>query len=338
MGPHFGALLGSSKTFLQIVGTIPRLSSCSATVLILGETGTGKDLFARSIHYLGPRQGKPFVPVNCAALPDHLIENELFGHSKGAYTDAACEQQGLLAEADEGTLLLDEVNSLSLSAQGKLLRVLQDREYRPLGSSKSRMVDIRIIAATNSDLRYLVQTRQFREDLFHRLNVLSIFIPPLRERRGDIPLLAQHFLSVYGRQQGRDDLRFSNSALEKLLDYEWPGNVRELEGVIQRAVVLAGSSILWPNDIELPLSAESNGPFSGRGYREYETNLTDSFHKSKVQVIERFERTYLTELLAQYRGNITQAARSAGKERRSFQRLLRKYGLDRHAFLNSARK
>lgn len=336
MGPHFGALLGSSKTFLQIVGTIPRLSSCSATVLILGETGTGKDLFARSIHYLGPRQGKPFVPVNCAALPDHLIENELFGHSKGAYTDAAFEQQGLMAEADGGTLLLDEVNSLSLSAQGKLLRVLQDGEYRPLGSSKSRMVDIRIIAATNSDLRYLVQTRQFREDLFHRLNVLSIFIPPLRERREDIPLLAQHFLSVYGRQQGREDLRFSTPALEKLLDYEWPGNVRELEGVIQRAVVLAGSSILWPNDIELHLSAESNGPFSWRGYREYETNTSDSFHKSKVQVIERFERTYLTDLLTQYRGNITQAARSAGKERRSFQRLLRKYGLDRHAFLNSA--
>jgi len=186
------ALIGTSKCFLQATGMIPILSASKSTVLVTGETGTGKELFARAIHYCGERRSKPFVPVNCAALPDHLIENELFGHSKGAFTGALLEKHGLLQEAHGGTLFLDEINSLSLAVQSKLLRVLQDQEFRPLGSTKSRTIDIKIIAASNADLRYLVETRQFREDPFYRLNVLSIALPPLRDRKEDILLLANH--------------------------------------------------------------------------------------------------------------------------------------------------
>jgi len=339
MEARFGLLIGGSKQFVDVVERIPLLSACDATVLISGETGTGKDLYARAIHYHGPRKGKPFVPVNCAALPDHLVENELFGHTKGAFTGAGHEHKGLLAEAEGGTLLLDEINSLNLSAQAKLLRFLHDREYRPLGSCKSRTVDVRIIAATNSDLKYLVQAKQFREDLYHRLNVLSVFIPPLRERIEDIAILAQHFVTVYSRQHGRTDLRLSSKASHKLLEYEWPGNVRELEAVIQRAVILSSSSILQRDDIDLP--SEISEPWSetiGRGQGQGEVVISppvseeSSFHKKKIQIIEQFERAYLTNLLVAHQGNITKAAKSAKKERRSFQRLLRKHGLDRRAF------
>ena len=187
------ALIGTSKCFLQATGMIPMLSASKSTVLISGETGTGKELFARAIHYSGERRSKPFVPVNCAALPDHLIENELFGHSKGAFTGALIEKPGLLQEADGGTLFLDEINSLSLSVQSKLLRVLQDQEFRPLGSTKSKTVNVKIIAATNADLRHLVETRQFREDLFYRLNVLSHFPASLTRPERGHPASRQSF-------------------------------------------------------------------------------------------------------------------------------------------------
>ncbi len=187
------ALIGTSKCFLQATGMIPILSASKSTVLISGETGTGKELFARAIHYSGERRSKPFVPVNCAALPDHLIENELFGHSKGAFTGALLEKPGLLQEADGGTLFLDEINSLSLSVQSKLLRVLQDQEFRPLGSTKSKTINVKIIAATNADLRHLVETRQFREDLFYRLNVLSHFPASLARPERGHPASRQSF-------------------------------------------------------------------------------------------------------------------------------------------------
>ncbi|KAA0242848.1 MAG: sigma-54-dependent Fis family transcriptional regulator [Candidatus Brocadia sp. AMX2] len=233
-----------------MIEKIPSLAWSDATVMIYGETGTGKELIARAIHYNSHRHGKPFIPVNCGALPDHLIENELFGHAKGAFTDASTAEKGLIAEAEGGALFLDEVDTLSSSAQIKLLRFLQDKEYRHLGSSKSRGADVRVIAATNSNLWYLVETKRFREDLYYRLNVLSVTLPPLRERVSDIPLLAAHFLTRYAKQNRRGLLHLSGDAMQKLIHYPWSGNVRELEGVIQRAAVLCASSVLEPEDID----------------------------------------------------------------------------------------
>src|SRR5580765_4803413 len=327
------ALIGTSKCFLQATGMIPILSASKSTVLISGETGTGKELFARAIHYSGERRSKPFVPINCAALPDHLIENELFGHNKGAFTGALIEKHGLFHEADGGTLFLDEINSLSITVQSKLLRVLQDQEFRPLGSTKSRTVDVKIIAATNTDLRYLVETRQFREDLFYRLNVLSVALPPLRERKEDILLLTSHCLKVYVKEFGRGAITMGHSAKAKLMGYSWPGNVRELQGVIQRAVAMASGELLEAQDLDLPESAspELAGPtmmLLSRGVVSDDA----SFQAMKTKVIEEFERAYLSELLSTHHGNISQAARAAKKERRAFQRLLQKHGLDRRIF------
>jgi len=271
--------------------------------------------------------------VNCAALPDHLIENELFGHSKGAFTGALLEKAGLLQEADGGTLFLDEINSLGLSVQSKLLRVLQDQEFRPLGSTKSKTIDVKIIAATNGDLRHLVESRQFREDLFYRLNVLSISLPPLRDRKEDILLLANHALKVYAKEFGRESLALGHAAMAKLINHSWPGNVRELQGVIQRAVAMTSGDTLEAHDLDLPKTdrQEVKGPtltlLSRQGITE-----SCSFQDMKTKVIEEFERAYLSELLTIHHGNISKAARAAKKERRAFQRLLMKHGLDRRIF------
>ena len=326
-------LIGTSRCFLQVTGMIPLLSTSKSTVLLSGETGTGKELFARALHYSGERRGKPFVPVNCAALPEHLIENELFGHSKGAFTGAFMDKPGLFHEADGGTLFLDEINSFSMAVQSKLLRVLQDQEFRPLGSTKSRTVDVKIIAATNTDLRYLVETRQFREDLFHRLNVLSAVLPPLRDRKEDILLLASHFLKVYAKEFGRGAMTLGYSAKAKLVGYAWPGNVRELESVVHRAVAMASGETLEAQDLDMPENErpESMGPtitLLSRGLISNE----GGFQERKEKVIEEFERAFLNELLSTHHGNVSQAARAAKKERRAFQRLLQKHGLDRRVF------
>lgn len=326
-------LIGASKSFIQAKGKIPILSRTRATVLITGETGTGKEMFARAIHYTGERQGKPFVPVNCAAIPEHLAETELFGHSRGAFTSALTEKVGLFLEAHGGTIFLDEINSLPLTVQSKLLRVLQDQQFRPVGSTKSRLVDVKVVAATNTDLRVLVKNRQFREDLFHRLNVLTVTVPSLRDRKEDIELLAEHFLTVYAKDFGRKSISIGQSALAKLIGYAWPGNVRELDGVIQRALAMGCGEVLEAHDLELPELEEPgvNGPMLTPVPRGV-ISTDSSFQDMKTQVIEEFERTYLGELLTAHQGNISKAARAAKKERRTFQRLLQKYGLDRRGF------
>ena len=328
-----GELIGTSRCFLQVTGMIPLLSKSKSNVLLSGETGTGKELFARALHYSGERRGKPFVPVNCATLPEHLIENELFGHSKGAFTGAFMEKPGLFHEADGGTLFLDEINSFSMTVQSKLLRVLQNQEFRPLGSTKSRTVDVKIIAATNADLRDLVEARQFREDLFHRLNVLNAVLPPLRDRKEDILLLASHFLKVYAKEFGRGAMMLGDSAKPKLVNYAWPGNVRELESVVHRAVAMASGEKLEAQDLDVPENErpESTGPtmtLLSRGLMPGE----GSFQEMKEKVIEEFEMAFLCKLLSTHHGNISQAARAAKKERRTFQRLLQKHGLDRGVF------
>jgi DNA-binding NtrC family response regulator len=308
------SLLGESEIFGHVLRRIPLLASVDATILITGETGTGKELVARALHYCGHRRNGPFVPCNCGALPDHLVENELFGHAPGAYTDARSEQKGLLAIAGGGTLFLDEIESLSLNGQVKLLRLLQDREYRPLGSTQTYRADVRIMAATNVKLTDLVAQKMFREDLFHRLNVLQINLPPLRERMDDVEGLARAFLRRFGDQVNRPDLRLSADAFQALQSYDWPGNVRELESVIQRAAVLTKACVIESSDLELP---GKKGPVAA----------TVNFEIAKRQAIHGFERGYLSQLLSQFNGNISRAARQAGKDRRSFQRLVRKYNL-----------
>jgi two-component system, NtrC family, response regulator GlrR len=317
---HFGALVGQSESFVRAINNIPPLAQSDATVLICGETGTGKELFARAIHYHSPRRNKPFIPVNCAALPDHLFENELFGHAKGAFTDATSSEKGLIAEAEGGTLILDEVDTLSAAAQAKLLRFLQNGEYRALGSSRSLTAGVRIIAATNTDLFDRVKAKLFREDLYYRLNALPVIIPPLRERIDDIMHLCNHFLGQYSKERNTERRVISSDALHKLMAYEWPGNVRELEGVIFRALVLTASATLQPEDINIPQQRLKSG----------EENAL--LRRAKTSVIKNFELSYLTKLLAAHHGNITHAAMAAGKQRSTLQRLLRKYSLNPKSF------
>ncbi len=312
-------LVGESPAFLRVVKKIPPLARVDQTVLISGETGSGKEVIARAIHYQGPRHGKPFIPVNCGALPDHLFENEVFGHAKGAFTDASSAEKGLIAEAEGGTLFLDEIDSLSMSAQVKLLRFLENGEYRPLGSSTIKIADVRVIAATNTNLVERIKARAFREDLYYRLNTLSLFIPPLRDRISDVVHLANHFLVQHSREHDREPRRISKGALGKLMAYSWPGNVRELEGVIRGALILTSRQTLEREDIDLPL-------------RDFEDTPGNSSRQAMKGSVETFERDYLRSLLARYRGNITHAAQAAGKQRRTLQRLLRKYSLDRRMF------
>lgn len=312
-------LFGKSQNFIKAVQKIPRLANSDANLLLLGETGTGKELFARAIHELSSRREKAFVPLNCGAIPDHLFENELFGHERGAFTDASSFEKGVLSEAEGGTLLLDEVDALSPAAQVKLLRFLQDRVYRPLGQSKTLVADVRIIAATNRDLVCEVKAHRFREDVYYRLNLLCLSLPPLRERLDDVPALSSYFLSHYARKYGRSDLCFCPDALQKLLSYSWPGNVRELEALIHRAVAMSQGRVIEASEIELPLCNENK-------------MKKGSFREAKLQAIAHFERTYLIDLLARHRGNVSQAARAGKTDRRALQRLLRKYALSPKTF------
>ena len=311
-------LIGESSAFTAETSKVPILAKSDITVLITGETGTGKEMVARAIHYLSPRAGKPFVAVNCGAIPVELIENELFGHDRGAYTGASGSRNGLIQEAEQGTLFFDEVNCLPLMAQVKLLRFLQSKEYRPLGSTKSLTGDVRIIAATNANLEAEVEAGTLRRDLYYRLNVVPILLPPLRARTGDIILLARHFLAQYARKLDSPAMVFSPEAERKLLLYNWPGNVRELEHVIERVVVLCTERIIQEHHITL--SVDNEQP------------VGLSFQEMKAQVISRFEADYIHNLLTAYRGNITRAAQAAQKERRTFWELVRKHKIDVQKF------
>ena len=305
--------VGESRALIDAIQQVPKLARCDSGVFITGETGTGKEMFARAIHYLSPRASKPFIPVNCGAIPADLVENELFGHEPGAFTGATTSTRGLIHDADGGTLFLDEIDSMPPSTQVKLLRLLQDRVYRPLGSRKMLQADIRVIAASNADVAEAARSGRFRLDLFYRINVLPLALPPLRERRDDISLLARHFAVRQARELKTPAKEFSPAALQKLVCYDWPGNVRELENVIQRAVVLAEHPVVRAEDILLP--GASGGAAAG------------SFKDLKAQMIAHFERTYLQRLLTVHEGNITHAARAANKNRRAFWQLLRKHNL-----------
>jgi two-component system, NtrC family, response regulator GlrR len=330
--PVLDGLIGSSEAFQRVLRKIPRLASSDATVLITGETGTGKELVAKAIHASSARSEFPFIPVNCGALPEDLVENELFGHARGAYTGASGPGRGLLAEAEGGTLFLDELNSLSLSAQAKLLRFLQNREYRVLGSTRLLHANVRIIAATNVDLAGQISGGTFRADLYHRLHVLSVEMPPLRARLDDVPVLAQHFAGVFGAVYGKEGVRFDDVALSLLMKHSWPGNVRELQSTVERAVLLSSQLELGEEDVGFSeRSTIANGNSEYRLDDEPVATPTghEIFREAKEKMVRQFERSYLVQVMAAVDGNVSRAARLAGMQRRDFQRLLRKHDVRR---------
>jgi DNA-binding NtrC family response regulator len=306
-------MIGQSEAFRRAEATIARIAMFDAPVLIEGETGTGKELAARAIHYRGARRNGPFVPVNCGALPDQLIENELFGHRRGAYTDARDDQSGLVATARGGTLFLDEVDMLSPKGQVTLLRFLQDQQFRPLGERHEQQADVRIIAACNRSLEQQAATGAFRLDLMYRLKLLHISLPPLRERAGDIALLARHFLEVGAARFGKPAIPLGAATLEWFERYAWPGNIRELENVILREFLLADGP-----DISIPDGSAKDGT-APRG------RLQLNYRDAKEQAITEFEARFLARLLAHTNGNVSAAARLSGTERRHLGRLLKKY-------------
>jgi DNA-binding NtrC family response regulator len=316
--PWLGSLIGKSPAFIAVINKIPIVAQCDASVLIAGETGTGKELCARAIHHLSARADRPFIPINCGAIPTDLLENELFGHERGAYTGAVTSRPGLIEEADGGTLFLDEIDSLPLMAQVKFLRFIQEKEYRLLGSAKIRHADVRIITATNIDIDKAVRAGKLRQDLYYRLNIIPLMLPPLRERKDDIAQLATHFLAVYAAKFKKRVTCLSSDATRKLMMYEWPGNVRELEHVIERAVALSEGPIIRGADLLLPLQE-----IAAR---------SESFQEAKAKFVAQFEHTYLQGLLLAYQVNVTKAAEAARKDRRAFWRLLRKYKIDVNSF------
>jgi DNA-binding NtrC family response regulator len=242
----FDNIVGQSSAMSSLIREVKKISDSKSNVLLLGETGTGKELFARAIHYSSSRRDEPFIPINCSAIPENLLESELFGYLKGAFTGAVNTKRGLFEEADRGTIFLDEIGDLSLSLQSKLLRVMDDREIRPIGSVQSRKVDIRFITATNRDIHKAVKEGLFREDLFYRINVVTLKLPPLRERREDILLLAHHFLEKYSHELGRPVRYIDETAQKMLLDYAWPGNVRELQNITERAILITDGNFITP--------------------------------------------------------------------------------------------
>jgi DNA-binding NtrC family response regulator len=321
-------MLGASPAMGQVKQTIAAVAASDYTVLVRGESGTGKELAARAIHALSRRAGGPFLSVNCPAIPDQILESELFGHVRGAFTGAERDRRGLFVAASGGILVLDEIGDIPMSVQTKLLRVLQEREVRPVGSSKSIPVDVRILASTNQDLEAKIHDKTFREDLYYRLNVLTVRLPPLRERREDIPLLATAFLERACREMGLADKEFSPEALAGLTGRDWPGNVRELFNFVRRLTVFSpGDGISAAAVAEAdpgasdPSQADEVGETSHAPYLE-----------AKAQVVDAFTRRYVERLLKQTRGNVSEAARVSGLERVSLQKILRRLGIAADGF------
>jgi len=303
-------LVGKHPKFICSIKTIPLIAKSDLPVLITGATGTGKELCAHAIHTLSKRRSFPFIPLDGGAIPDHLFENELFGHARGAFTDAHSAQKGLAAMAEGGTLFLDEVDALSPGAQAKLLRFLQERTYKPLGSDQFVKATVNVIAATNRDLERCVQEKLFRADLYFRLNALRLDLPPLVERNSDIPVLARHFLQANSTRKS-----FTPAALRKLQAYDWPGNVRELFNVVQRAMLFAEGQYILPDHLSVPVPDDPS------------QNNGDSFRDARARAIEAFEKHYVEKLLEEHNGSVTRAALAAGKDRRAFGRLKKKYAL-----------
>jgi two-component system response regulator PilR (NtrC family) len=311
------SIIGVSPPMVKVFELIHSVAGTNSTILVQGESGTGKELVAKAVHALSPRREAPFVSVNCAALPEHLLESELFGHMKGAFTDAHQTKKGLFETAHRGTLLLDEVGEMPLAMQVKLLRALQEKQVRRVGANEEVEVDVRVVAATNRSLEALVRERRFREDLFYRLNVIPIVVPPLRERREDIPLLAAHFLERFSREMGKTITKISEEAMARLLQHPWPGNVRELENAIERAVALETTPVVLPE--RLPDSLGGAAPL-----RVDAPDFVDGF--SLDAHLTALEADFLRRALAHAEGDRAAAARLLGVSPRSLRYLIRKHG------------
>jgi len=319
---RFEGMVGSSMKMREVFKLVESVSYSAASVLIEGESGTGKELVAKAIHYRSPRKDKAFVVINCSALSETLLESELFGHMKGSFTGAIANKKGLFEAADGGTMFLDEIGEIPLSTQVKLLRVLQEGEVKRVGSNENAMVDVRIVAATNADLQEMMKKGTFREDLYYRLNVISVRLPPLRDRREDVPTLAYHFLKKYNKRMGKNVERISPEAMALLQGYKWVGNVRELENVMERAVVLEHGDNIEPR--ALPPHIAQGAPI---GIEDSKSLSNLPYKKAKRMALMSFEKRYLSTLLQKSSGNISQASRAAGLDRSNFRRILKKYDL-----------
>ena len=321
-------IVGENELLLDVLEAVRKVAPTETTVLISGESGTGKELFAQAIHHHGNRSDHPFIPVDCSAFASSLLESELFGHVKGAFTGAVSDKAGIFEAAHRGTLFLDEVANLSLDIQAKLLRAIETREIKPVGGSRMKTTDVRIVGATNRDLRTMVGAGDFREDFFYRLNVFPIHLPPLRERRDDIPRLLYHFLRVFRAQTGKRVDGFSDDSLRILVNYDWPGNVRELRNVVERLMIIADGRVLDSRQVTEHWDQRA---VTGDGV----PSTLDELKSVKQHLLEdrfgRIERAFLEKALAASGGNISQAARQVGMQRSNFSTLMKKHGLSADA-------
>ncbi len=324
--------VGRSGPVRKLVETIKVVARTDLTVLIMGETGTGKDLAARMIHALSPRAVRPFVPVNCPTIPENILESELFGYKRGAFTGATQDKRGLFGAADGGTIFLDEIGDLSNALQAKLLRVLEEKEIKPLGDTRTYRIDARVVASTNQNLKGKIASFQFREDLYHRLNVVSITTPPLKEIPEDIPLIANHFLSLYCKEHHTPQKKFSEDTVKRLVSRRWSGNVRELQNEVRKAVIFSGDVVITPQDFQHDSKDLS--------YLERTASFSTGFayKEARRSLLERFNVAYISDLLKECNGNVSLAAKKAGLERQSLQHLMRKYAISSEEFRNSANK
>jgi len=323
---RFGELIGNSRRMQDVYRLIEGVASATSTVLVLGESGTGKELVARAIHQSSPRQTKPFVTVNCAAIPKDLVESELFGHVRGAFTGAQAARAGLFDSADGGTIFLDEVGDLPLAAQVKLLRTLQEGEVKRVGSDETRIVDVRVVAATNVDLKAKIESGEFRRDLYYRLNVIAIHLPALREREEDVVLLANHFVRKLAVRMGRSAKTLGEGALDALRAHSWPGNVRELEHAVEHAFVLSRGEIIEASDLPIeraPAAFSSEAPTAISPPWNHEAYALP-YAEAKKRILADFDLAYVREQIRRADGNVSEAARRSGLDRSNFRRILRR--------------
>ncbi|GLI40108.1 sigma-54 dependent transcriptional regulator [Geobacter hydrogenophilus] len=316
-------MVGNTPAILQLQEQVRRVAATNASVLITGENGTGKELVARAIHHWSPRKEKPFVEINCAAIPEELIESELFGHEKGAFTGAVAQKKGKFDLADGGTIFLDEIGDMSLKTQAKVLRILQERKFERVGGTKTIEVDVRVVAATNKDLPGEIRSGTFREDLFYRLNVVPFTVPPLRERRDDIPLLVNHFLAIFAKREGQERKKVLPETVELLKGYDWPGNVRELRNIIERLVIMTPGKVITPDQVPDSIGGAAAGR-EGEPQRPGAPLELNSLREAR----EGFEREFILQKLEENGWNISRTAEVIELERSNLYRKMKSYGID----------